>query len=67
MTNQTEDLQLISVKDVCKLTSLSRATINIVRKDGSFPKAISLGPKRVAFLRSEVEGWIRSKAAGRAA
>jgi prophage regulatory protein len=33
--------------------------------DGKFPKPISLGKQRVAFLESEVDAWIRERAAER--
>jgi prophage regulatory protein len=57
---------LISLNDVCKLTSLSRTAINRWRDLGKFPKAVPLGDKRVAFVRGEVEQWIRDRIAQRA-
>lgn len=58
---------LISLNDACRLTSLSRTAINRWRSLGKFPKAVPLGDKRVAFVRSEVEAWIRERIAERAA
>jgi predicted DNA-binding transcriptional regulator AlpA len=60
---------LISLNDACRLTSLSRTAINRWRAMGKFPKAVPLGNKRVAFVRGEVEQWIRERIAerGRAA
>jgi prophage regulatory protein len=46
---------LISLNDVCRMTSLSRTAINRLRNDGKFPKAVELLDRRVAFVRSEVE------------
>jgi len=57
---------LISLNDACRLTSLSRTAINRWRDLGKFPKAVPLGDKRVAFVRSEVEQWIRDRIAQRA-
>lgn len=61
----TEAPTLISLNDVCKVTSLSRTAINRWRDLGKFPKAVPLGYKRVAFVRSEVEDWIRARVSER--
>lgn len=57
---------LISLNDACALTSLSRTAINRWRDLGKFPEAVPLGDKRVAFVRAEVEQWIRDRIADRA-
>lgn len=56
---------LISLNDVCRLTSLSRTAINRARQAGRFPQAVNLGEKRVAFVRAEVEAWISERIAAR--
>lgn len=56
---------LISLNDCCRLTSLSRTAINRWRSLGKFPVAVPLGDKRVAFLKTEVENWIRDRIAER--
>lgn len=58
---------LISMNDVARLTSLSRTMINKYRAEGRFPAAVTLGDRRVAFVRAEVEEWIEKKIAARAA
>jgi prophage regulatory protein len=57
---------LISLNDACELTSLSRTMINRLRGEGRFPAAVSLGEKRVAFVRAEVQGWVEQRIAERA-
>lgn len=59
--------RLISINDVARLTSLSRTSINNFRRDGIFPAAVSLGDKRIAFVRAEVEKWINDRIAARKA
>lgn len=56
---------LISMKDVCALTSLSRTMVNRLRSQGRFPTPVELGERRVAFVRSEVLTWIEKRIAGR--
>lgn len=58
---------LISLNDACRMTSMSRSMLNRYRSEGRFPLAVELGDRRVAFVRSEVAEWIRTKISARAA
>jgi len=44
-------------------TGLSRSTIYLKIAQGSFPKAISLGPRAVGWLATEVEAWLQQQVA----
>lgn len=59
---ETQNLSIVSVKEVTRLTSLSRTMITKLRKEGKFPPAVALGYKRVGFLRHEIDLWIRDRA-----
>lgn len=59
------DPVLISINDVCGLTSLSRTAINNLRRTGRFPAEVMLGEKRIAFVRAEVIAWIDGRIAAR--
>ena len=55
--------RLISKKEVCRRTSLSRATIDRYTNDPDyrhmgFPKPVRLGQGRVAYYESEIDAWI---------
>jgi prophage regulatory protein len=63
----TDEVRLVSIKTACALTSLSRTAINRYRAEGRFPAAVSLGDRRVAFVKSEVSEWIAGRIAARAA
>ncbi|MDI5929594.1 AlpA family phage regulatory protein [Rhizobium leguminosarum] len=54
---------LIAPKEVVRLTSLSRTQIDRYRMDGRFPLPVMLGGKRMAFVKSEVIGWIEDRIA----
>lgn len=60
-----KSIMLISMNEVCRMTSLSRSAINLARAEGRFPQAVLLGEKRIAFVRSEVEDWIAARIAAR--
>ncbi len=57
---------LISLNDACRMTSMSRSMLNRYRSEGRFVQAVDLGDRRRAFVRAEVENWIREKIAARA-
>jgi len=59
--------RLMGVAEVLRATSLSRASVHRLRVRGEFPQAVPLGARRVAFVRSEIETWIRSRIERRAA
>lgn len=58
---------LISMNDVCAMTSLSRTFINKRRAEGQFPEPVPLGEKRFAFVRAEIVEWIAERIAERIA
>lgn len=59
------DTILISLNDACAMTSLSRTSLNRLRTEGTFPAEVRLTPQRFAFVKSEVEGWVRDRIARR--
>ena len=52
-------------EQVLEVTTLSHATLWREVKAGRFPKQVRLGPNKVAWLRSEVLGWIGQRADAR--
>lgn len=56
---------LISLNQACEVTSLSRTMINRLRSEGRFPAAVSLGEKRIGFVRREVIDWVEARIAER--
>lgn len=57
--------RLVSLNQVCAMTSLSRTAINKYRALGAFPAPVPLGERRIAFVRAEVEQWISDRIAAR--
>lgn len=56
---------LLTMPEVEALTRLSKPTVYQMIRDGGFPKQVRLGPNKVAWLRSEVMGWIGQRADAR--
>lgn len=58
--------KLISIREACTITSLSRTTIwKKERSDPDFPKLTDLGCNRKAFLAAEIEAWIEARLSAR--
>ncbi|KQX20992.1 hypothetical protein ASD01_29710 [Ensifer sp. Root423] len=55
--------RLISIRDVCSLTSLSRSTLWLKVKAGDFPKPVKLSDDgvRKAFVSNEIDEWINQR------
>lgn len=62
-----DDDTLLTMADLKQIVPFSKPTIYQMIREGSFPKQVRLGPNRVAWLRSEVLGWIAERAAERVA
>jgi len=51
----------ISLREVQKIVPVGRATIFRWEKSGLFPNRRKLGPKKVGWLESEIQSWLRSR------
>lgn len=54
-------MRLIRLSDVTEVTALARSTIYKYISAGSFPKPVSLGGNRVAWVEQEVNAWIAER------
>ncbi|HKX80111.1 MAG TPA: AlpA family transcriptional regulator [Novosphingobium sp.] len=61
------DDRLMTMKEVEQLIGFSKVHIYQMIREGRFPKQLHLGPNKVAWLRSEVLGWVGERAAAREA
>ena len=58
--------RLVTMAEVCAMTSLSRAMINKLRAARSFPLAVEITERRIVFVRAEVEAWLDLRIGARA-
>lgn len=56
--------QILRLPEVKARTGLSRSTIYNYIQKGAFPSPISLGPRAVGWIESEIEGWLRKRICG---
>ena len=52
---------LYSPKDACELLRISNSTLYEFIKKGILPLPIKIGPRRVAFLRGDLEAFLASR------
>ena len=62
-----KDDRILSLKEVCKITTLSRTQIYRLEAAGNFPRRVLLGPGRVGWSNREILGWIDDQKRNRAA
>jgi len=55
--------KLLSVREACEMTGLSRSTLWRLERSGEFPRRRQIAKRRVAFLHSEVRRWMQSREA----
>ena len=56
---------LIKIKEVTQMTSLSRSSIYAKMNQQDFPQSISLSSRSIAWVREEIEDWIQQKMVSR--
>lgn len=54
-------MQVLKRPVVSELTGLPRSTLYALIKRNLFPKPVKIGNRSVAWVKSEVEAWIREK------
>ncbi len=56
-------LQLVRIKDIVSITTLSRSTIYRLVQTNQFPAPIKLTPYTSAWRHCDIEQWIEKRAA----
>ena len=60
MTN-SENRPFLTIKEVSKLIGLSVSTINRLVKKGDFPLKVKISPRRIVFMKKEIDVWIENR------
>lgn len=59
------DLRLLSVKQVLGLMGISRSTLYAMMRAKEFPKPVQIAKRRIGWLNSDVEEWLKERATER--
>ncbi len=56
-------IRFLRLPEVVSRTGLSRSTLKVLMREGSFPLPIRLGARAVGWIEAEVEAWMRERIA----
>ena len=59
-----QNRQFLSIKEVSNIIGISVSTINRQVKKGTFPHKHQLSPKRIGFLKYQIDQWIEGERSG---
>ena len=57
----TNNSTFFTIKEVSEFLRISTSTINRLIKQGDFPQKVKISPRRIVFMRDEIDEWIKSK------
>ena len=57
----TQNSPFFTIQEVSEFLGISISTINRLVKEGDFPTKVKLSPRRMVFMKKEIEGWIDNK------
>ena len=63
MTPALEELAILRLPNVMRLTGLGRTTIYDMMAKGMFPRPVSLGFRAVGWRASDIRAWIETRRA----
>lgn len=53
------DVRFIRLKEVMSMCGKSRSSVYDAMRRGEFPKAVKLGGRSTAWVKSEIDAWIQ--------
>jgi len=53
--------KILRLPEVKEISGLSRSSIYLGMKNGTFPKSIQLGPRMIGWSAKSIENWINDK------
>jgi prophage regulatory protein len=65
MSTKDNPIRLILEREVLSRAPYTRAYLYQLEERGEFPRRLKLGPKKVAWVESEVDDWIKQRMAER--
>jgi len=57
----TQNSPFFTIQEVSEFLGISISTINRLIKEGDFPPKVKITPRRIVFIKNDIEDWIKSK------
>ena len=61
MSDNTDDIGLVTEQELCKQLGISAVTVQRMRYEGWGPKFVVLGPRRIAYRPSAISEWLAAR------
>ena len=55
-----QEVRILRLPEVMRLTGLSKGTIHRRYREGTFPRPLRLGPQSIGWPRAEILEWLES-------
>ena len=56
-----ENSPFFTIQEVSEFLGISISTINRLVKERDFPKKVKITPRRIVFMKREIDDWINKK------
>ena len=57
----TQNSPFFTIQEVSEFLGISTSTINRLIKKGDFPPKVKISPRRIVFIKKEIDDWIDAK------
>jgi len=57
----TQNSPFFTIQEVSEFLGISTSTINRLVKKGDFPPKVKISPRRIVFMKKEIDDWIDAK------
>ena len=57
----TQNSPFFTIQEVSEFLGISISTINRLVKEGDFPPKVKITPRRIVFMKYEIDKWIEEK------
>ncbi|MEW6290033.1 MAG: AlpA family phage regulatory protein [Thermodesulfobacteriota bacterium] len=61
MCAELEELRILRLAEVKRLTGLGKTSIYKLMGEGNFPRAVSLGSRAVGWIVRDIRGWLQER------
>ena len=61
MDMNTQKSPFFTMQEVSEFLGISISTINRLIKKGDFPPKVKISPRRIVFMKKEIDDWIDAK------
>lgn len=54
-------IKILRLKQVKEITGISRSSIYLRMKEGTFPQSLSLGPRAIGWSSTSIDQWVNDR------